>query len=362
MKIKMYNCGFGDCFRITTTSERDLFVDFGGDKRQAIDDVGKDSAFLLTHFHEDHFKNAMNIGARDNKFREVYIPDVWDAQTCTDVVALLLMDSKINSKMSVMDFLLKVCDVNSGSIHFVRRGSRIEKDFIALWPCRDYLVARAKAIMTEVVRDVMLCAEVRRELPFDMGEVRAIASQLIQSVSHYVERPQAEAFWEELKSLKCEYDRLKVALPKNKMVGYQLSNFGNLISIVFQNVRSEERNVLFLGDFGKSKGAWELMEDDSSVKMHKTYSDIKIPHHGTPAYYHSFVKYFSQNEYQPTTIYIPNGCHRRKNWRIYERYSKDVNSVPRTISQCTNNDTCNAATPNCQCRWPRIVCFQGEAL
>lgn len=98
MKIKMYNCGFGDCFRIMTTSERNLFVDFGGDKRQAINDIGKESALLLTHFHEDHFKNAMNIGARDNKFREVYIPDVWDVQTCTDVVALLLLDSKINKK------------------------------------------------------------------------------------------------------------------------------------------------------------------------------------------------------------------------------------------------------------------------
>lgn len=353
----MYNCGFGDCFRITTTSERDLFVDFGGDKRQAIDDVGKDSAFLLTHFHEDHFKNAMNIGARDNKFREVYIPDVWDAQTCTDVVALLLMDSKINSKMSVMDFLLKVCDVNFGRIHFVRRGSQIEKDFIALWPCRDYLVVRAKEIIPEVIRDVMLCAEEQRELPFDVDEVRAIASQLIQSVSHYADSPQAEAFWEELKSLKCEYDRLKVALPKNKMVGYQLSNFGNLISIVFQNVRSEERNVLFLGDFGKSKRLWKMMEGncDGMVEMHQTYTDIKIPHHGTKDYYHSFVKYFSQKEDQPTTIYIPNGCHRRKNWRIYECYSTDVNSVPRTVSQCTNNDACNAATPNCQCQRRSIV-------
>ena len=356
MTIKMYNCGFGDCFRITTTSGRNLFVDFGGGKRQAINDISKDSALLLTHFHEDHFKNAMNIGARDNKFKEVYIPDVWDVQTCTDVVALLLMDSKINSKMSVMDFLLKICDVNSGIINLIQRGSRIGKYFVALWPCRGCLAVRAKEVMTEDVRHVKVCADEWRELPFDADAIRAIASRLIHVVARCADHQPTESFKIALEELKREYDNVK-AFPRNKRVGYQLSNFGNLISIVFQNALPCEQNVLFLGDFGKPKRLWKRIEGNccGMVEMHKTYRDIKIPHHGTKDYYHSFVKYFSRNKDHPTTIYITNGCHHRKSWRIVEHYSKDVNSVPRTVSQCTNNDTCNAATPNCQCQQRNIV-------
>lgn len=356
MTIKMYDCGFGDCFRITTTSERDLFVDFGGDKRQAINDIGNDSAFLLTHFHEDHFKNAMNIGARDNKFREVYIPDVWDVRTCTDVVVLLLLDSKINCRMSLIDFLLKICDVNSGGIHFVRRGNKIEKNFVALWPCCGCLAIRAKEIMTEVIRHVKICADEWRESPFDADAIRAIASRLIQVVARHAEHQPTESFKIALEKLKREYDNVKV-FPKNKMVGYQLSNFGNLISIVFQNDLPCEQNMLFLGDFGKPSRLWEIIEGniDGMVELHKTYGDIKVPHHGTPAYYHSFVKYFLRNKDQPTTIYIPNGSHCRETWRIDKRYSNDANSVPCTVAQCTNNDTCNAATPNCQCQWRSIV-------
>ena len=29
MKIRMYECGFGDCFRIMQEGQRDLYVDFG---------------------------------------------------------------------------------------------------------------------------------------------------------------------------------------------------------------------------------------------------------------------------------------------------------------------------------------------
>lgn len=356
MMIKMYNCGFGDCFRITTASDRSLFVDFGGDNHQAINDIGKNSAFLLTHFHCDHFENALNIGAMGNKFKDVYIPDVWNVQRCTGVVTLLLLDSMINKTMSLIDFLLKICDVNSGVIHFVGRGGKIENDYIALWPCQHCLAARANEIRMDVLRDVRLYEDERREAPFDPGEVGRIASQLIQAVLSYADHPQSESFKVELEKLKKEYDKIKV-LQTNKMLGYRLSNFGNLISIVFQNVLPCERNVLFLGDFGKPKRLWKMIEGncDGVVKMHETYRNIKIPHHGTRDYYHSFVKYFSRNEDQPTTIYIPNGSHRRKSWRISERYSTDANSVPGAVSQCTNNDTCEAARPNCQCRKSKIV-------
>lgn len=258
--------------------------------------------------------------------------------------------------MSLIDFLLKICDVNSGVIHFVRRGNTIEKHFVALWPCHCFLAARAGEIMMDMHSNIKICVDELLESRFDFGQVGAIASGLIETVSRYADSPQAYAFQKGLQELKREYDEIR-AFPRNRMVGYQLSNFGNLISVVFQNVLPSEQNVLFLGDFGKPKHLWEMIEGncDGMVGMHTTYRDIKIPHHGTTAYYHSFVKYFSADKNSPTTIYIPNGCHRRATWNIDRRYSDDVTRVPCTVSQCTNNDTCNAATPNCQCLRRNIV-------
>lgn len=77
-------------------------------------------------------------------------------------------------------------------------------------------------------------------------------------------------------------------------VQYRLTRFGNEISIVFQNFKAD-RNILFTGDFGK-KMNWSFIEKnrDGLVKLHSCYDVIKIPHHGTDSYYHSFLK-----EYKP---------------------------------------------------------------
>lgn len=73
-------------------------------------------------------------------------------------------------------------------------------------------------------------------------------------------------------------------------IQYRLTKFGNEISIVFQNYQAD-RNVLFTGDFGKKRN-WSFIEknQDGLVKMHSCYEVIKIPHHGTDSYYHSFKK------------------------------------------------------------------------
>ena len=86
-------------------------------------------------------------------------------------------------------------------------------------------------------------------------------------------------------------------------VQYRLTRFGNEISIVFQNFKAD-RNILFTGDFGK-KMNWSFIEKnrDGLVKLHSCYDVIKIPHHGTDSYYHSFLKRIQAT----SELMIPNG-------------------------------------------------------
>ena len=66
MEIRMYECGFGDCFRLREANQVDLYVDFGihssswsgNDKTNRFDniiaDMNEKKDFLLTHCHDDH--------------------------------------------------------------------------------------------------------------------------------------------------------------------------------------------------------------------------------------------------------------------------------------------------------------------
>ena len=61
MEIRMYECGFGDCFRLREANQVDLYVDFGihssswsgNDKTNRFDnviaDMNEKKDFLLTH-------------------------------------------------------------------------------------------------------------------------------------------------------------------------------------------------------------------------------------------------------------------------------------------------------------------------
>lgn len=90
MKIRMYECGFGDCFRLETgqnqeTGQNDLYVDFGihtaswtrkeRERRfdYIISEMKEKKDFLLSHYHEDHFNGAMYMAKNSSeRFTNVY--------------------------------------------------------------------------------------------------------------------------------------------------------------------------------------------------------------------------------------------------------------------------------------------------
>ena len=109
-------------------------------------------------------------------------------------------------------------------------------------------------------------------------------------------------------------------------VQYRLTRFGNEISIVFQNFKAD-RNILFTGDFGK-KMNWSFIEKnrDGLVKLHSCYDVIKIPHHGTDSYYHSFLKRIQAT----SELMIPNG-YIKQHWDVSSKYNAD--SIKKKMAQ-----------------------------
>ena len=130
-------------------------------------------------------------------------------------------------------------------------------------------------------------------------------------------------------------------------VQYRLTRFGNEISIVFQNFKAD-RNILFTGDFGK-KMNWSFIEKnrDGLVKLHSCYDVIKIPHHGTDSYYHSFLKRIQAT----SELMIPNG-YINQHWDVSSKYNADsIKKKNGTV--CAHNTTCSKPIClRCRCIYP----------
>lgn len=157
----MYECGFGDCFRIMQEGQRDLYVDFGtlqsnsskSDREEKfkniINEMNDDKEFLLTHYHLDHFNGVLYMVKQNvHGFRHVYIPDVWNINYRQGAFALLLLRDilrkdtiRIGEKkvMSLLCFFKSIC-LSHSTIHFITRGNKFHNNqFIALWPSKKYV-------------------------------------------------------------------------------------------------------------------------------------------------------------------------------------------------------------------------------
>jgi hypothetical protein len=324
-KIRMYNCMFGDCFRITHHDAlqddlRHLYVDFGihshGTNKQArinrydeiIADIPRQHVdFLLSHYHTDHYEGALRIAeAHGPLFRNVYIPDVWNRDTNIEVLKLLLLNDLRKSSVlahgqSLIAFLISICSID-GRIYFVRRGSVIQEHYIALWPSVDAISQEAGELYQKLPQ---------QETQFS-DAITNIAEQLrqiMQQISQTDTRLQREHLLPRLTELEDQLRELAQRITVNKSTQIKLSAFQHRINIIFQNIDPKERNILFTGDAdgdenGYGKRMWKFLQDnsDSSVTLHDHYDVIKVPHHGTRPHYHDFTALCRHD----TVFMIPN--------------------------------------------------------
>ena len=348
----MYHCGFGDCFNLIDKHNNSLYVDFGihensMDKatREAIYDrivnlmQGEDD-FLLTHYHDDHYAGAIYMVKMKRQFCNVYIPDIWNINGSVQVVSLLLLrglitKSVLRNGLSIIRFLQEIC-CSKGEIYFVKRNTKIQQSYIALWPDEKYIEEQAKTIYHNLTYD----GEIIERLTGLSGELRSLVLRMAE-----IDNPESRMeIRGELEKLEQDYEAMRPLFAKNQNLQCKLSKFGNNISIVFQNEKNEiDRKILFTGDIG-AKWIWKYIESnkDQRIPMHSSYDVIKIPHHGTSPYYHDFKNKCNRGE---TKLLIPNGII-KNNWKIDGQYSYDAKELCTVI--CADNQACDAVSL-CRC-------------
>ena len=356
MHIRMYNCYFGDCFKIENSNGNDLLVDFGihttststGNRLKRYNDIyndikGKKIDFLLSHYHEDHYNGAVYVNNNYGyKFEDVYIPDIWNIANSIQAVSLHLLQLifdryTLDRSTTIFSFLDNICNKRC-KIHFVQRGSIIQEQYVALWPSEEHINDSALKLMIEVSEGHDISASDRERLTYFSSELREIV--LILGSGDYL----TEAMSARINSLEREFWNHEWGEDLNSPSfrdGVELEKFGNNISIVFQNMKDKySDNLLFTGDFGNRKGLWKKIErnfdKNSACKMHSLYHVIKVGHHGTRRYHHSFVGRINSN----SNLLIPNDG-KKMNWNICSDYSLNaITKKARVI--CSTHNACEA--------------------
>lgn len=369
--IRMYNCYFGDCFRITTSNGNDLMVDFGihdkqgvkkGDRKKRFNEIYLDNKdnridFLLSHYHADHYNGIMYMKGLSYTFNDVYIPDIWSFNCSINLIVLSLLEEILNkgfigdreNRENLYFFLSSICKSN---ICFVQRGTTIQNKYIALWPSQEYINEKANIIMKEIKKDSHISEEYLSFLFDRARELKEIVSAMSEPGDK--ERLMSRLEYSEMQVAEWSQHLQLEGLESN--IAYDLSGFKNDISIVFQNIKSNNDNILFTGDFGEAAGLWDLIETNrvpgSSIPMHANYHIIKVGHHGTKSFYHSFVGRINQE----SILLIPNGAS-KDSWGICSNYSLNALTTGAKIL-CSTDRTCEARknnNGNCTCSNFKII-------
>jgi len=354
MNVRMYNCNFGDCFRLNTyeNNQVPLFVDFGihssslkkkdRDKRysEIENDMPEDKDFLLTHYHEDHYEGVIHAKNQGLKFKNVYIPDIWRMHKSVAITKLILLKGLLSrgvlsGGLTLFDFLLAIC---SSHVHFVSTFDSIQNQYTALWPDRDAITVFP--FKYSAYRDWDETTE---------GELQDIASDLVDLMVRSIASNDGIAYLEgseqALQTLRGRYVGLgeNINSETHKSLEKKLSDWGNDISIVFHSKNMLQMNVLFCGDVSR-KWWGKIMDNrlmDTDCIHFRCYKVIKVPHHGTKGYYHDFTELSNSC----TRFLIPNGNCR---WKIDYRYSLDANYINAT-NICAGN-SCDAFSHGaCNC-------------
>ena len=343
MKVRMYNVGFGDCFCLRDR-KKSLLVDFGtnnsrieGRPRREIFDVIisdlstiKSKNLLLTHFHMDHLSGLLYMMKKKDisvDFGKIYLPDVFS-----------------------------------------------KKEYQALWPDTDAIRKETDEVYNRIcedgkfkeVMDVLLeFAEKLRLIVWSMTAEGNKPAQTVEketdlTASELTEQPEvrqkiirAYVYEREFRRIKAlpDFKKLLAWLNENQI---NLRQFKHKISIVFQNARDGELNLLFTGDAQPEHLKMIAENYDGKLPLYEHYWCIKVPHHGTQGHYFDF------SQYEPENMLISNGIH----FANSKKESKELRTsplygglfyIPDTHMYCSNCDCCDSYENGCSCKEADVI-------
>jgi beta-lactamase superfamily II metal-dependent hydrolase len=378
MKVRMYNVGFGDCFCLRDR-KKSLLVDFGTNnsriegrpRREIFDVIISDLStinrknLLLTHFHMDHLSGLLYMMKnRDSSldFGKIYLPDVFSKEEMSRTLVLLLLadllkESGLPSRQVSLFALVDALLENRQNLELLSRGKIFEDKYQALWPDTDVIQRETDEVYNEICKNENL-AVVMEELLNFAEKLRRIIWSMTEEGKAQTEEEQekislAYVYDREFRRIKAipEFKELLSFLNTNKV---NLRQFKHKISIVFQNARDGELNLLFTGDVQPGHLKMIAENYDGKLPLYEHYWCIKVPHHGTQEHYFDF------SQYEPENMMISNGIH----FANSKKESKELRTsplygglfyIPDTHMYCSNCDCCDCYENGCSCKEADVI-------
>ena len=378
MKVRMYNVGFGDCFCLRDR-KKSLLVDFGTNnsriegrpRREIFDVIISDLStinrknLLLTHFHMDHLSGLLYMMKnRDSSldFGKIYLPDVFSKEEMSRTLVLLLLadllkESGLPSRQVSLFALVDALLENRQNLELLSRGKIFEDKYQALWPDTDVIQRETDEVYNEICKNENLAAVMEELLNF-AEKLRRIIWSMTEEGKAQTEKEQekislAYVYDREFRRIKAipEFKELLSFLNTNKV---NLRQFKHKISIVFQNARDGELNLLFTGDVQPGHMKMIAENYDGKLPLYEHYWCIKVPHHGTQEHYFDF------SQYEPENMMISNGIH----FANSKKESKELRTsplygglfyIPDTHMYCSNCDCCDCYENGCSCKEADVI-------
>ena len=376
MKIRMYNVGFGDCYCLRDR-KKSLLVDFGTNnsriegrpRREIFDLIISDLStiecknLLLTHFHMDHLSGLLYMMKNKDSsfdFGKIYLPDVFSEEKMSRTLVLLLLadlvkDSCLPSRqVSLFALIDALLERQTQTVELLSRGKIFEEKYQALWPDTDvtqretdevYNLLREK--FPEIMDVLFDFAEKLRQIIWSMTDEGKVLSENNQkNIRAYV----YEREFRRIKALP-EFKELLTWLTRNQV---NLRQFKHKISIVFQNARDGEVNLLFTGDVQPEHTQMIADNYDGKWPLYEHYWCIKVPHHGTQDHYFNFSGYEPENMMISNGIHFANSKTQSRELRTSPLYG-GLFYIPDTHMYCSNCDCCDCYENGCSCKEADVI-------
>ena len=376
MKIRMYNVGFGDCYCLRDR-KKSLLVDFGTNnsriegrpRREIFDLIISDLStiecknLLLTHFHMDHLSGLLYMMKNKDSsfdFGKIYLPDVFSEEKMSRTLVLLLLadlvkDSCLPSRqVSLFALIDALLERQTQTVELLSRGKIFEEKYQALWPDA-YVTQRETNEVYDLLKekfpeimDVLLDnAEKLRQIIWSMTDEGKVLSENNQkNIRAYV----YEREFRRIKALP-EFKELLTWLNRNQV---NLRQFKHKISIVFQNARDGEVNLLFTGDVQPEHMQMIADNYDGKWPLYEHYWCIKVPHHGTQDHYFNFSGYEPENMMISNGIHFANSKTQSRELRTSPLYG-GLFYIPDTHMYCSNCDCCDCYENGCSCKEVDVI-------
>ena len=376
MKIRMYNVGFGDCYCLRDR-KKSLLVDFGTNnsriegrpRREIFDLIISDLStiecknLLLTHFHMDHLSGLLYMMKNKDSsfdFGKIYLPDVFSEEKMSRTLVLLLLadlvkDSCLPSRqVSLFALIDALLERQTQTVELLSRGKIFEEKYQALWPDTDVTQRETNEVYNLLrekfpeIMDVLLdFAEKLRQIIWSMtDEGKVLLENNQKNIRAYV----YEREFRRIKALP-EFKELLTWLNRNQV---NLRQFKHKISIVFQNARDGELNLLFTGDVQPEHMQMIADNYDGKWPLYEHYWCIKVPHHGTQDHYFNFSGYEPENMMISNGIHFANSKTQSRELRTSPLYG-GLFYIPDTHMYCSNCDCCDCYENGCSCKEADVI-------